>query len=667
MSTVGVNPVQLALRDVGVGFGALLTDEAKRRQDALAMQQQQGSLALAQQQLTNQSQVATAEGQVNLAKVGLQGREFDVTTGLKRDELAQQKTFQGGQLEIQREHNRLLGLQETRLGPLTTQQTEVAKQQAEKQRLDNLADSQPVFVEDLEKGLRAQLAAQGMPPDQIEQNIAQGKHIWDNVSSAAHLPIDPASGKPYMTQGQANARLKYAVDLDKLTKRETLTADQVAKHRGDFLKETKDDPGMANLSYVEKGAIADALLLHNKEYYAATQTLLSPRIEAFRKEQIAKLEQRDNRSWTGTVTPATADQIKQLERDIITPQIYRWRADIAMGLVGGGGGKPVTQPPPGSGTAQPKAALEGMAGTVAQTYGFRPAQVQGLVDIENGKWDPKAVNGTLGAEGGVGLGQQIKSTFGKYGPKGGDRTNPADSLETMGKHLTALKEIYGDDMARVYAAYHSGEGKIPKAGPIPETVTQQSSKGPFTQYPRAYAAKVMAAVARREAATGSAPGPATTPTPPPGNPVQPPPPFETGPRPGGDFSAASPPRPMPPLQPPRSPLDPLLAPLVQVPGWAQQLGRVPAAIGEAMLPRGTRTPAPSVPPPSLAGAGIPAVPETRLQGAVLMELQRRYSRQGRIPDGVHAVFAGDDPQGQSYGTLLVTTQNGQIVRVEKGA
>ncbi len=613
------NEIGLALRDVGASFSDLLQQQAARQQAAQQQQVALGQLGLRGLELQNQGRAQEAQAGVALAEVGAKARYQEAELAVQNraaDIAARQADIaalnQQSQADYSRRHAAVLEGTLTQNAPLVASHARLMGEQATAAGLATAAGSQPVYIDDFEKQLRGQLAAQGMPPDQVEERINEGKHTMDNLSSAANLPVD-AAGRPYMTMAQAQARLKYHQDLANLNKRETLTAEQVAKNRLEYLKETKDDPGMLHLSYEEKGAIADALLLHNRDYYDATTRLLSPRIEAYRKEKIAELERRTNTNMFGTVTPATKEQIDKLEKDVITPQVYRWRAEIARGVLAQGGGKPVVAPPPGSGTPSPgglpfpktappggaiSTAWGGYPGAGAPSTpelhqaviegaikrGLDPALALAQIQQESG-FNPAAV----GKSGEIGLGQFTQGTAKSRGlDLARLKTDPFYNLNASLDYMADLKQRHGGKNLKYVEGYNGLGASAGDSG----YVANVQKWVPLAQ-------QTVAALAKTPAPSSIPSGAGAAPAVP--SPLAAPPrslALETGGRPAGDFNAPPAPRPMPPLSRPVSPLDPLLTPLWSVPGWMEQARSLPAVIGERILQRGSQA-------PSLAAATQP--------------------------------------------------------------
>jgi hypothetical protein len=267
MST-GYSPIGLALRDVGQGLGNVLTDEAQRRRDALAQQQEQNRFSLSQAALANQAQVKAAEGQVNLAEVATKGRQFDITSQLRERELTQQQEQQRGQLEVQRgqldvnraaqkalaEHQQ--ALQDIESDKADTEERRAAAaeraaiaQQQESAARVRLYDSQrtdaeekrklgaqPVYLEDLFQSMDTQLKAKYGEDEGAKRSLSYRAAITSQFGDIHNRPVDPTTGKHYITQSQlddAQKVLKPIYDSLSASDKAQLTPQEIAANLRD--------------------------------------------------------------------------------------------------------------------------------------------------------------------------------------------------------------------------------------------------------------------------------------------------------------------------------------------------------------------------------------------------------------------------------------------------
>ena len=133
--------------------------------------------------------------------------------------------------------------------------------------------------------------------------------------------------------------------------------------------------------------------------------------------------------------------------------------------------------------------------TAARRYDVNPAVVAAVMRVESA-FDPRARS----HKGARGLMQLMPATAARFGVGVEELYTPARNLEAGVRYLRFLRERFGDDPVRVFAAYNAGEGAVERYGGVP----------PYRET-RDYVKKVFGRLGVDMPATpASAPGPALT-------------------------------------------------------------------------------------------------------------------------------------------------------------
>jgi soluble lytic murein transglycosylase-like protein len=100
---------------------------------------------------------------------------------------------------------------------------------------------------------------------------------------------------------------------------------------------------------------------------------------------------------------------------------------------------------------------------IALRYALNPLMMAAVVEAES-DFNPRAVS----RKGACGLMQVLPSTARRFGlHRRRDLFNPLKNLETGARYLRWLIDRFGDDAARVLAAYNAGEGSVERFGGLP--------------------------------------------------------------------------------------------------------------------------------------------------------------------------------------------------------
>jgi hypothetical protein len=100
---------------------------------------------------------------------------------------------------------------------------------------------------------------------------------------------------------------------------------------------------------------------------------------------------------------------------------------------------------------------------IALRYALNPLMMAAVVEAES-DFNPRAVS----RKGACGLMQVLPSTARRFGlHRRRDLFNPRKNLETGARYLRWLIDRFGDDAARVLAAYNAGEGSVERFGGLP--------------------------------------------------------------------------------------------------------------------------------------------------------------------------------------------------------
>ncbi len=99
---------------------------------------------------------------------------------------------------------------------------------------------------------------------------------------------------------------------------------------------------------------------------------------------------------------------------------------------------------------------------VASRYSLNPHLVAAIVRVES-SFNPRA----LSRKGACGLMQLLPETARRFGLRRKDLFDPAKNLDAGARYLKWLAERFGQDPARVLAAYNAGEGAVLRYGGIP--------------------------------------------------------------------------------------------------------------------------------------------------------------------------------------------------------
>jgi soluble lytic murein transglycosylase-like protein len=126
---------------------------------------------------------------------------------------------------------------------------------------------------------------------------------------------------------------------------------------------------------------------------------------------------------------------------------------------------PPPQPPLGFSAALgvPKTRFGKLIYQTASRYALNPLLVAAMVGVES-DFNPHARS----RKGALGLMQMLPATARRFGmQRRRDLFNPRKNLELAGRYLRWLVSRFGDDPARVLAAYNAGEGAVDRFGGVP--------------------------------------------------------------------------------------------------------------------------------------------------------------------------------------------------------
>jgi soluble lytic murein transglycosylase-like protein len=99
---------------------------------------------------------------------------------------------------------------------------------------------------------------------------------------------------------------------------------------------------------------------------------------------------------------------------------------------------------------------------VAARYSLNPHLVAAVVRVES-SFNPRA----LSRKGACGLMQLLPETARRFGLRRKDLFDPAKNLDAGARYLKWLADRFGQDPARVLAAYNAGEGAVQRYGGVP--------------------------------------------------------------------------------------------------------------------------------------------------------------------------------------------------------
>jgi soluble lytic murein transglycosylase-like protein len=529
MGTFG-SPIAFALRDVGAGFGELLKSEAERRDAGLRREVALGQLGIQKAQVEAQGQQNLAQLGIQQAQVGSQQREFEA-----RQELAER--------QLQHQQFRDLKadtLAQGQLGVAEASQLATERYQGRTATVAEAAQRSQAEVN------TAQARSLGFAGDYAEQHTRQLKALNDltaETTAAGEQLVDPAvvlntayegwkraHGEPVanalrtqalafvsansmpgeLEQGSDPATGKSRVPLRLLQQRMQAygsIVNDMAKFGG---KMTDPELIKTILGTYEKAPLADQQ--QGMGMYLVKNLAIARNPE----QAAAELQRIDQEAYTqGVVSPANpkglslkaaalermdADKVPRNEANIkrymneVAAVVESQRTQALLGML-----SPVQRTaiqavtaPVAAPTTAPVAAgqeqtrLEAFTGQAAQAVGLRPVEAQALFRVESNFQN--VPNAQYGPRSGTGPGQLVASTFRQYAKPGEDINNPEDNIRVGIRYLVALKQHYGGDLRRAYAAYNAGPGNVPKEGPIPQRVQVED----ITVYPAAFADKVIA-------------------------------------------------------------------------------------------------------------------------------------------------------------------------------
>lgn len=98
----------------------------------------------------------------------------------------------------------------------------------------------------------------------------------------------------------------------------------------------------------------------------------------------------------------------------------------------------------------------------ARRYDVNPAVVAAVMRVESA-FDPRARS----HKGARGLMQLMPATAARFGVGVDELYTPARNLEAGVRYLRFLRDRFGDDPVRVFAAYNAGEGAVERYGGVP--------------------------------------------------------------------------------------------------------------------------------------------------------------------------------------------------------
>ena len=146
----------------------------------------------------------------------------------------------------------------------------------------------------------------------------------------------------------------------------------------------------------------------------------------------------------------------------------------------------VTPPPAASLVTRPATRYGDLIRAAAARYGLASELVESVIRVES-NFEPRAVS----PRGARGLMQLMPSTAALLGVR--NVFDPRENIEAGVRHLRALLDRFGNDLALVLAAYNAGEHAVASHGGIP----------PYRET-REYIAQVLSLIRRSSAATLSA-------------------------------------------------------------------------------------------------------------------------------------------------------------------
>jgi soluble lytic murein transglycosylase-like protein len=126
---------------------------------------------------------------------------------------------------------------------------------------------------------------------------------------------------------------------------------------------------------------------------------------------------------------------------------------------------PMPQPPLGFDAALgvPRTRFGKLIYQTASHYALNPLLMAAMVGVES-DFNPRARS----RKGALGLMQMLPSTARRFGlQRRRDLFNPRKNLELAGRYLRWLVARFGEDPARVLAAYNAGEGAVDRFGGVP--------------------------------------------------------------------------------------------------------------------------------------------------------------------------------------------------------
>lgn len=526
----GISPIALALRDVGAGFGSILEQEARRRDQALQREVALGQLGVQQTQIETQGPVALARigaesalaertGRQAEAQLGLQERQFEA----QQIQHIRQAALTGQGLDLQ---ERGLGIQQQQANTAAAAQRSQADAQAAQARFANANAVQLEALNDQRQELvNVSAFIKALPPDAAVFGTTLAA-LMTPYGTADKAPKD-GEGNIYQTRATFEPLVKMAQELYAATKKERVTESQAYEYATKSYAELPDTQKLT-LPFADHLMMTRGLLFNPAALTAETvkiQQEFAPRklreeTEAFAKafgRQPRRSNDKTKDDFELYINPKVAYAVQQAQR-----QVYY--------ELGGGGSRAAAPPPPSPGLPQPaggtptpsagapaagaSSALAAQVNTLltatATQYQLPPAVLHALADVENAGRDPRAVNQQYGAVSGIGPLQLTQRTFEAYGPRGGDIYNARDNIQAGAKYFQSLLQQYNGDLQRAYAAYNAGPGNVPASGPIPERVEFEVRGQRIVAYPRAFAAKAMVALQQRSG-TGQGGAPSLAP------------------------------------------------------------------------------------------------------------------------------------------------------------